>query len=128
MEKKLIEMGKQYTTRDGKTVRVLCVDSKNGEYKVVALVGDEEVVANYTAYGNYFMDDILNNLDLIEKPVERKIYLEVFTFKSWENGEHSFYTHRSKEDLQRSINNEWNEEGYVLLATKEITFTEGEFV
>lgn len=127
MEKKLIEMGKQYTTQGGLPVRVLCVDCKDGEYKVVALVGDTEVVENYTAYGEYHRDGSWHVLDLKEKPVERKLYLEVYTFKSWE-GEYNFYTYRSKEDLQRYINNEFNEEGYVLLATKEITFTEGEFV
>lgn len=124
MGKKLIEMGKQYTTQGGLPVRVLCVDSKNGEYKVVALVGDTEVVENYTAYGEYHGDGRWHVLDLKEKPAERKVYLEVY---SWE-GECNFYAHRSKEDLQRSINNEYNEEGYILLATKEITFTEGEFV
>ena len=125
MEKKLIEMSKQYTTRNGKAVRVLCVDSKNGEYKVVALVGDNEIPENYTEYGQYFKDGRLHDLDLKEKPVERKLYLEVFSFLSW-SGDCSYMIHDTIQGLKESISN--NEEGYVLVATKEITFTEGEFI
>ena len=126
MEKKLIEIGKQYTTRDGKAVRVLCVDCKDEEYPVLALVGEFEQVENYTADGKYYLRKSVHSQDLIEKPVERKIYLEIYTSSSWGGDEDGIIAHRTKEDLLRSTSN--NNVGYTLLATKEITFTEGEFV
>ena len=71
----MISMDKEYTTRDGRPVRVLCVDKKNTEYPVLALVTDghdSELVEAYTAGGRYYFSKE-SRYDLIEKPKTRKI-------------------------------------------------------
>jgi hypothetical protein len=52
----LISLDKQYKTRDGRNVRVLCVDRKSAVYPVLALIetGDDEDVACFTADGFYY--------------------------------------------------------------------------
>lgn len=50
----LIRMDKQYHTRSGLPVRVLCIDKLNTPYPVVALVTEygKEALIGYTALGN----------------------------------------------------------------------------
>ncbi len=67
-----IEMHKQYKTRDGRNVRVLCVDVKNSIYTVAAAVltltdRDEEyeVIETFTADG-FFIVNEEDQYDLIE--------------------------------------------------------------
>jgi hypothetical protein len=65
----LISMHKQYKTRDGRNVRVLCVDGKsNAGYTVFALIddGDYEDSASFTNDGFYFNDKCESPSDLIE--------------------------------------------------------------
>lgn len=66
MEKKPIEMGKKYRTRDGREVRVLCIDRNNGVFSVVALVGGREYVEAFTKFGEYWGDGHASNNDLVE--------------------------------------------------------------
>ena len=66
---KPISMDKQYRTRNGCSVRILCIDRKaNTNYPVIALVDDEndDDVAIYTADGSFFRDGEQHRLDLIE--------------------------------------------------------------
>ena len=65
---KLISMDKQYKTRDGRSVRILCVDREDSSFPVVALVADEndDDLAIYTADGSFFRDGTQHRLDLIE--------------------------------------------------------------
>ena len=60
-----ISMDKQYRTRDGHPVRVLCVDRQSDAFPVVALIGDN-VIATYTADGRYYDTDHGSARDLIE--------------------------------------------------------------
>lgn len=74
-----IELGKDYTTRDGRPVRVLCVD-RVGIQPVVALVrleNGEEIPLSFSSDGQ-FIDSSRVETDLI--PVPRK-----FSFKRWVN-------------------------------------------
>jgi hypothetical protein len=48
----MIEMGKRYQTRDGRAVRILCVDGP-GEEPVVGLI--DEMVASWSIDGIYFL-------------------------------------------------------------------------
>ena len=65
-----ISMDKQYRTRDGRKVRVLCVDSGDVEFPVVALVSNESSgndMARYTADGFWLSGDLnKHELDLVE--------------------------------------------------------------
>ena len=64
-----IEMGKQYKTRDGRSVRLLCTDCENKDYPVVAIIaypcGNTDVYS-YTAEGRYLKDSGPDEGDLIE--------------------------------------------------------------
>ncbi len=66
----LISMDKQYKTRDGKNVRVLCVDRKSDAgYTVFALIDDGGTTEDYscfTADGFYYDDKSEHRYDLIE--------------------------------------------------------------
>lgn len=60
-----IQMNKQYRTRDGQKVRILCVDRYSKDYPVVGLIGNV-TTANYTETGKYFTSGIDCAHDLIE--------------------------------------------------------------
>lgn len=68
----MISMDKKYRTRDGRNVRILCVDRKEDYYKVVAFItnkhGDSECeqVVSYGIKGNYYRDESETQYDLIE--------------------------------------------------------------
>lgn len=66
-----IRMDGQYQTRDGREVRVLCVDAK-GTQPVVALVSDDdcEFVRRYNADGLYNESGCTGPSDLV--PVRRR--------------------------------------------------------
>jgi hypothetical protein len=78
MSDELIRMDKEYVTRDGRAVRVLCVDRKDDGYPVVALVGDEQRMAAFTAHGLY--GGTGGSSDLIPKPVKhtRTVWLNIY--------------------------------------------------
>jgi hypothetical protein len=121
----LISMDKKYKTRDGRDVRVLCVDACEGHYPVVAVVDNE--VWQMTKFGMFSAIDFTDN-DLIEQPEEKTVWLEIFRYKHWqENTVDVITTHQSEEDLNKSVqfkreSSTW----YELIAIKKITYTEGE--
>jgi hypothetical protein len=61
----LISMNKKYQTRDGRPVRVLCVDATNADrYPVIALIGDAN--ERLTPYGKLWPDGSESAYDLVE--------------------------------------------------------------
>jgi hypothetical protein len=70
MQSNLISMHKQYKTRDGKNVRVLCIDRKSAiGYTVLALIDDGSTTEDYscfTADGFYYDDKREHHYDIIE--------------------------------------------------------------
>ena len=56
-------MDKRYKTRDGDTVRILCID-KPGKYSVVGLI--DEDINSWTIGGDYYEDKAFSNNDLVE--------------------------------------------------------------
>ncbi len=82
-----IEMGKQYKTRSGRPVRILCTDRNHPIYPVIALLPGtaSESTQTYTKDGSWSSSGAENILDLIEvKPrVKREYWLNVYrTFSS----------------------------------------------
>jgi hypothetical protein len=63
----MIEIGKQYKTRDGRDARVLCVDSPDKLYRVVAVVrnGNNWDPVDFTAEGRESADQESGG-DLVE--------------------------------------------------------------
>lgn len=64
-EMKKIEMGKKYRTRDGKSVRILCVDSNDPVYPVVGLFDGKGQPDTWTEHGNIVVGEE-RYLDLVE--------------------------------------------------------------
>lgn len=74
-------MEKKYRTRDGKDVRVLCVDRKSKcGFSVVALVGegDFESTISYRAEGNVFLGGTKSALDLIEVKPKQFVWINLY--------------------------------------------------
>lgn len=64
-----IVMDKKYKTKDGRAVRILCVDRMSDSHPVVAVVLDtegKERLKYYTAEGKYWSDCQISDLDLVE--------------------------------------------------------------
>ena len=70
----MISMDKQYTTRGGRPVRVLCLDAK-GNFPVVAVVdsGQAEVACLFTQDGCYHFNKQAHPTDLIEVKPKRTV-------------------------------------------------------
>lgn len=124
---KLIEMGKQYKTRSGLPVRVLCTDYTGGGTNFMVVAAMEEGIIQCTPDGRYFNNVDDHQYDLIEQPQEIVVWVEVY--KSHNNINSIMYA--SEEDMKKSIfdshthNNEYE---YKLIATKKVVVTEGEMV
>jgi hypothetical protein len=77
---KRITMNGKYQTRDGRKVRVLCVDRKVKDYKVVALIlsedGSYEGYRAFTAFGEYVLSDF-NEQDLIPVKTKREAWINI---------------------------------------------------
>jgi hypothetical protein len=79
-----ISMDKKYKTRDGRDVRVLCVDRTHPRYPVIALIFDTDGVEEYSAFsstGGFHGNGHESDSDLIEQPKEHTIdvWAAVFT-------------------------------------------------
>jgi hypothetical protein len=81
MSDELIRMDKEYVTRDGRAVRVLCVDARRKSYPVCALVREEPMdsLLSYTSTGRFYSDKDSEH-DLIPKPVKhtRTVWVNVY--------------------------------------------------
>lgn len=92
-----IEMGKQYKTRSGLPVRILCTDRKDPKYPVIANMlrpDGKEYTESFREDGSRkqgWQEDEPNDLDLIEvKPrIKREMWLNIFHTGA--------YAHPSKE-------------------------------
>ena len=62
----MISMDKQYQTRDGRPVRLLCVDGNDPNYPVVGFVGDNVGISKWTHDGLYNIAEPCINEDLVE--------------------------------------------------------------
>lgn len=80
----MIDINKQYRTRDGRDVRVLCVDRKhNNDYCVIALVPDfvgGEDMETFKIDGKWSDHTVDMVLDLIEvkSRIQRDVWVNVY--------------------------------------------------
>jgi hypothetical protein len=117
----LISMDKKYKTRDGRDVRILCVDA-NGKYSVVALV--EGCVVTCTKYGAACEGEE-NYRDLIEQPEEKTVWLEIFRYTHWsKDAKDMVNVHNSRKGLEAAVLKQ--QFGYQCIVIKKITYVEGE--
>ena len=74
----MISMDKKYRTRDGRDVRLLCVDVPNAHHPVVGIIGD--IIHAWTKGGKSFSECHQTPSDLIEyhEPDIRTIWVNVY--------------------------------------------------
>lgn len=74
----LITMGKKYTTRDGRAVRILATDVKHLPFPVVGTIvyaNESEGNFQWTANGSYYPEENhISDLDLIPVPTKHEGY------------------------------------------------------
>lgn len=87
----MISMDKKYRTRDGRDVRLLCVDGPDPKYPVVAVVGED--IYCWKPCGTYYASGTASVLDLIEyhEPDIRTIWVNVYEY----DGSYDLYAHAS---------------------------------
>lgn len=78
-----ISMEKKYRTRDGRDVRILCVDG-HGDYPVVGIVieGNSAFPSSWKEDGRYFSSDT-TNMDLIEVRSAEDVVFETLRESRW---------------------------------------------
>lgn len=121
---KLISMDKKYKTRDGRDVRVLCTDNTDGgAWTVVALI--EGSVSNFTSTGRYWNSNKECGLDLLEVAQEHELWVEIFYTGT---GHVRTVYYFSENTLRNGVesNSKFYGGDYKLIATKKITYVEGE--
>ena len=121
----LISMNKKYKTRDGRDVRVLCVDACEGDFPVVAVVDND--IWQVTKYGMFSKIGCMEN-DLIEQQEEKTVWLEIYRYKHWRDTDYNGIRHyMSEQELRDHIETmKEDSKGYKLVAIKKITYVEGE--
>jgi len=72
----LISMDKKYETRNGKPVRILCVDGDLDGYSVVGLV--DGWPETWTRFGSYDISRDTAGHDLVEAKREQTLFLNVY--------------------------------------------------
>lgn len=118
----LITMDKQYKTRDGRAVRVLCVDNfqEDSDFPVLAIV--DGCVFSFTNTGGFYSHKE-DEFDLVEVLEEKELWLEIYQYGS---GNLCTTHHNSLERMENSIKYFELNIHYQLIATKKITYVEGE--
>lgn len=108
---------RKVVTREGKRVRIICVNRFSDDYPIVALIRnkDKEVIECYTKDGK-FLENKIYNYDLFFAPVKKEGWINVYYGK---DRYHTFVCNRifaTKEEAQRcgrdivaTIKIEWEE-------------------
>lgn len=91
---------RKVVTRDGRSVRIICSDRNDNTYPIVALVGKNEEVRNYTRKGQYFNNTPGPN-DLFFAPEKKEGWVNIYL-----DAENSSYVetciYKSKEEAEEN--------------------------
>jgi len=122
----LISREKRYKTRDGRDVRVLCVDADIPDYPVIALL-EGLYVLDFSEEG-LFDKTSLGDYDLIEQPEDKTVWLEIYRYTHWKTTDYNgIRYYMSEQKLQDHIETmKEDSKNYKLIAIKKITYVEGE--
>lgn len=84
---------KPVQTRSGNKARIICTDSRNKKFPIVALItaGGEEIVASFSSNGSYTSGGC-DSWDLVNIPEERVRFVNIYKSRAY------FGTHDTKED------------------------------
>lgn len=95
----MIDINKQYKTRSGLPVRILCTNRKADTFTVVGLIykDNQEITSAWTPKGNHWASELETGLDLIEvNPYEDFKVNDVCIVGFCKNGS-KLFRHFSKE-------------------------------
>ena len=72
-------LSQKVVTRDGRLVRIVCIDAKN-EFTIIALItnNDKEVLMDYNNNGKVSSSDEITDLDLFFAPTKREGWVNIF--------------------------------------------------
>ena len=113
-----ITMDGKYQTRDGRKVRLLCVDGPDESSPVIGLVEGETTVDGWTKEGLWYPDGFCEEWDLVLAPEQYRIWVVVGRKPS------GFVYTKCSQDI-RDV---WTlDEGDVILARKLVEIQKGEY-
>ena len=74
----LKDLSQKVVTKDGRKVRIICIDAKN-EFPIIALItnDDKEVLMDYNNNGKVSPDE-MTDLDLFFAPTKREGWVNIF--------------------------------------------------
>ena len=83
LEEYLKNPNRKIITREGKSVRVICVDRFSDDYPIVTLIRnkDKEVIECYTKDGK-FLENNIHNHDLLFAPVKKSGWINLYKMNS----------------------------------------------
>jgi hypothetical protein len=102
MSTELITMDRQYQTRDGRPVRILCVNRDDNLQPVVGLI-DGSDLCTWTKEGKYYHDGTADEDDLVPVPKKCNVTLYINVYKRF-NGSLVFYPYDTNEDAENAAN------------------------
>lgn len=78
LQEYLANPSQKVVTRDGRSVRIVCTDTKN-EFPIIALISNDnkEVLMDYNNNGKVSPDEI-TNFDLFFAPTKREGYINIY--------------------------------------------------
>ena len=83
LEEYLTNPNRKIITREGKSVRIICVNRFSDDYPIVALIRnkDKEVIECYTKDGK-FLENNIHNLDLFFVPEKKSGWINLYKMNS----------------------------------------------
>ena len=83
LEEYLTNPNRKIITREGKSVRIICVNRFSDDYPIVALIRnkDKEVIECYTKDGK-FLENNTHNCDLFFAPVKKSGWINLYKINS----------------------------------------------
>jgi len=98
-----ISMDKQYKTRQGRPVKLLCID-RNHPKPVVGLVGESDELVCWSESGKYYLLPGGDSWDLVEVPQTTRVvrYMVITQKESHLAGVHSFNTRKQADSFQEA--------------------------
>ena len=102
----MIEMGKKYQTRDGRAVRILCVDGPNIVWPIVGYIGDSHDISFWTLNG-FHGSTMDPSLDLIPLPTKHEMWALMDTHSTTIKGYR--YGTKAEADAECRLEPEYNE-------------------
>lgn len=115
----MISMDKKYKTRDGRDVRLLCVDGPNERYPVIGIVQGLGFPYNWMSSGNADTADLETSSDLIEVKPRIEGWVNIYTKEAFNPDELVTRLYKTRNEADR-----WAHKKRI--ACLHVSFEEGE--